>query len=117
MTTARKEISRIEEKEILHNPTLGMTGQETIINEIIHFDFDDGILQGISDIFDDWEYGKDHGIFVNEDEDIYMIEVNACLDEIEDRIMADETPDKEDSQKEKLIKDYLEKYRGFDIWI
>jgi len=102
---ARKEISRIEQN-----------GKEVVTNEIIHFDFDGGVLEAISNIFDDWEYAQEHGIYSDED-DVTMITVDMALDEMEDRIMRDDTPDKEDTQNEILIKDYLTKFKGFTIYI
>ena len=103
---ARKELSRVEEN-----------GKETIVNDIIHFDFDEGILCLLEEIFDDWEYASNHGINMLEDGETQIIDVDQALDELEDRIMGDETPDKEDTQREHTIKEYLEDYRGYTIWI
>ena len=102
---ARKEVSRTE-----------ADGKEIIVNEIIHFNFDGGVLETMDMIFDDWEYAQEHGVYID-DEDITIIDVNMALDELEDRIMGDDTPDKEDTQNEILIRDYLEKFRGFTIHI
>jgi len=102
---ARKELSRIEQD-----------GKETIVNEIIHFEFDSVVLEAIDMIFDDWEYAQEHGVFTNDD-DVTMIIVNQALDEMEDKIMGDDTPDKEDSSNEILVRDYLTKFKGFTIWV
>lgn len=100
---ARKEISRSE-----------TDGKETIINEIIHFKFDEGVMEAFDMIFDDWEYAQEHGVYSNDD-GISMIDVDMALDEMDDKIMDDDTPDKEDTFNEKLIRDYLLKFKGFHI--
>ena len=102
---ARKELTRVEQD-----------GKEIVTNEIIHFDFDGGIMETLDMIFDDWEYAQEHGVYTNDD-GITVIDVNMALDEMDDRILNDDTPDKEDTQNEILIKDYLEKFRGFTIYI
>ena len=103
--TARKELARSE-----------ADGKETIINEIVHFEFDPGVMEVMDLIFDDWEYAQEHGVYSNDD-GITMIDVNMLLDEMDDKIMADDTLDQEDTFNEKLIRDYLDKFRGFTIHI
>ena len=98
---ARKEFSRLEEGN-----------NETIVNEIIRFDFDKTILDDINFIFDDWEYAQEHGINYWED-DLHLITVNELLDELDDRCLDDDY----DSKREKRIKKYLAKYKGFTIWV
>jgi hypothetical protein len=103
---ARKETNRTEEN-----------GREIIFNDIIRFDFDAGVQSAIEDIFDDWEYAQNHGVQVSEDGELFLLDVTQLLDEMEDRIMNDGTPDNEDSHREKMIFDYLSKYKGFTIWV
>jgi hypothetical protein len=102
---ARKELSRTEQD-----------GKETIVNEIIHFKFDGGVLESINLIFDDWEYAQEHGVY-SDDDGVTIIIVNQILDKLDDRIMNDDTPDKDDTQNEVLVRDYLLKFKGFTIWV
>jgi hypothetical protein len=102
---ARKELSRTE-----------VDGKETIVNEIKHFEFDAVVLELIEDIFDDWEYAQAHGVQGDEEYDIVFIEVDRCIDELDDRIL-DAEPDGENATMEIKIKTYLEPYRGFTIWL
>jgi hypothetical protein len=102
MATARKEISR-EEKD----------GTETIKNEIIHFDIPPEIEQALNFIFDDYEYGQDHGVFVDSLDRIHTINVEDMLEELHDRIEND--PD--NSFMEKVLIDFFEKYEGFTVWV
>ena len=112
LSIARKELSRTETQG---GKQVGI--HEHIVNIIIRFEFDEGVLTDLEYIFQDWEYSNEHGVHCHEENEIELIDVNECLQEIEDRIEQDETPDKEDSQREILIKKYLEQFRGFTIWI
>ena len=67
-------------------------------------------------IFDDWEYAQEHGVYSNDD-GVSVIDVDMTLDEMDDKIMADDTPDKEDTFNERLIRDYLLRFKGFTIHI
>jgi hypothetical protein len=99
---ARKEISRVE-----------FDGTETIVNSIIHFDFDTEILERLGEIFEDYDYATSHNIYFNEDSDLVYIEVDSVIDEMEDRSLNDE----EDNDVEKKIIVYLTPYKGFTIWV
>ena len=100
-STARKELSRTEEN-----------GKETIVNEIIHFDFDGSILDDLKDIFGDGEYEQEHGVFFDKYEEIHSIDVYDCIMELNER-----TFDDDDYTKEMRIIAYLEKYKEFKIWV
>jgi hypothetical protein len=99
---ARKELSRVESGN-----------KEIVTNEIIRFDFDEAVLSGLEYVFDDWEYAQNHGVRCNEDDEILMIDVDECMEEIDGRIIDNE----DDNIREKVIKEYLEKYKGFTIWV
>ena len=104
MSTARKELSRIEKG-----------GKETIVNEIKHFEFDTNIRFDLETLFDDWEYGIDNGICYDRDGDeIIMIEVNDCLEEVNNRLSEDEDTFEEECKR---IKPYLEQFKDFTIWV
>jgi hypothetical protein len=99
---ARKELSR----EVAND-------KETIINEIIYFEFDSGVLEAIDMIFDDWEYAQEHGVFTNDD-GVTLINVDDCIQEMEEKIKMN---DDDDTFNEKLVRDYLMKFKGFSIWV
>ena len=101
---ARKELSRIENED-----------KEVITNEIVRFDFDEKIMNYLETIFDDYEYGQNHGVYQNEDGEICIIDVDMLLDEMHDMIADDESKDKEETATEKTISEYFEKFKGFNI--
>ena len=96
---ARKELSRKEKNNIEH-----------IKNSIIYFEFDDGIISSIYMIFDEWEYAQENGIYNNQMDELIYIDVNLVLSCLKERI-----EDYEDVFIEKLIIEYLEKYKGYKI--
>jgi len=101
---ARKEISRIKEN-----------GKEIVIYEYIEFEMDKGIYGTLIDIFEDYEYAQDHGVFWNQDDDIQLIEVDKIVEELDDRMIERE---EDEIFKEKLLKEYLyPKFKGYTIWI
>lgn len=108
MATARKELSRT---------VIGYT--EVIQNKYLKFDFDTYIRELIDDIFDDFEYAQEHGVYYYED-DLYSIDVNSCIDELNDRLLMnddeEETEDDEKEPEEKII-EYLTPYKDFTIWV
>lgn len=99
---ARKELTRTE-----------LDGKEMIINEIRRFDFDNKILAEIEEIFDDWEYAQNHGVFCNEEDEIVMMDVDIVLEELQERIDCNE----EYREYEKTIIQYLKDFKGFKIWV
>ena len=98
MAIARKEISR----EFKDN-------KETIINERKDFLFDISIQEIIEEIFEDYEYARDKGVYWGEDE-LYMIEVNSLLEECEQRL------EDEDSRERDIIT-YLKKWKDYKIYM
>ena len=101
---ARKEFSRLREN-----------GQETIVNDYIEFEMDKDIYATLIEIFDDYEYAEEHGVFWNQDDDIHLIEVDKVVEELDDRMMEREA---DEIFKEKLLREYLyPKFKGYTIWI
>lgn len=99
---ARKEISRIKEN-----------GKETIVNEYIEFEMDKGIRSSFYDLFEDYEYAQEHGVYYDLNDDILFIRVNFVLDELNDRLI-DRSED--EITCEKILIDFLSQYKGYDIW-
>jgi hypothetical protein len=99
---ARKEISRKEKNNIEH-----------IKNSIIHFEFNDGIITSIKIMFDEYEYAQENGIYENQDDEIVYIDVNLLLEALNERIECADYD--ENVSTEKIIIEYLEKYKGYKI--
>ena len=87
--------------------------KETIVNEIIEFDFDKAMKQTVCDLFEDWEYAQGHGVFYNQQEDLFSIDVDDCLEELKERQYNED----EEYAQEKLLMNYLDKYSGYTIYI
>jgi len=98
---ARRELSRVEKN-----------GKETVIYDIIHFDFDKEIREDIDFIFDDYEYAQNHGVNYWE-EDLYLITVNDLIEELKDKLLDNDY----DGEREKKMIKYFEKYQNFIIWV
>lgn len=100
---ARKEISR------------KITGTvEIVTNDIIEFEFENEFLFQLENIFDDWEYGQEHGVYQDEDGYVVNIDVNMCIEELEEKIVV-----ASDEEYMTLLKDivtFLSVYRGYVIW-
>jgi hypothetical protein len=102
-STARRELSRIE-----------ADSKETVVNEIIHFNFDPAVESTILDMFDDWEYAQQHGIHFDDDS-LRLITVDSCIEEMQDRITSQNDP--EETMREEIIIEYLKQFKGFTIWM
>lgn len=101
LSRARKEISRTEND-----------GKETIVNEIIRFKMPPEIMEGLKDIFDDYEYGQENGVYSDLD-GFVTIDVDECVNALlERKDYAEETYFIED-----LLIEFFKKYAGFTIWV
>ena len=101
----RKELSR-EIKD----------GKEYVVNEFLKLQVPLEVEEAINWIFDDYEYAQDHGVYYNYDDDISLIDIDNMLECLEDKIQ-DAIDEEEDYDKEKLVKEFFVKYKGFKIWM
>ena len=99
---ARKEISRIREN-----------GKEIIVNEYIEFDMDKGLCASFIDIFEDYEYAQEHGVYITQDNDIFSIDVDMVIDELNERLIDRE---EDEVMHEKILLEFLSQYKGYSIW-
>lgn len=99
---ARKELSRV----IKNN-------KETVINDYHKFDFDKAAYAALENIFDDYEYAQDHGVYCDRDNAFVFLEVDVVLDELKGRSLNDN----EDNIEEKTLSDFLKEWKGYTIWI
>ena len=77
MSIARKELKRTFKN-----------GIEVVTNERVDFEFDKDVEEALCEVFDDLEYGNDHGVYQSDD-GIFSIDVDACIEELQDRIDSD----------------------------
>lgn len=99
---ARKELSRV----IKNN-------KETVINDYHKFDFDKAAYAALENIFDDYEYAQDHGVYSDRDDAFVFLEVDAVIEELKERVSND--PDC--SLEEKTLRDFLKEWKGYTIWL
>ena len=99
---ARKEISRVVKDN-----------KETIVNEFYEFEFDKAAYSALNNIFDDYEYARDHGVYSDED-DFYLIDVDIVIEELQDRMLDEE----EENIKERVLYEFLiPRWKGYKIWL
>jgi hypothetical protein len=109
---ARKELSRTEEN-----------GLETVKNIIERFEFDDDVERILADIFDDYEYAQDNGLYFDAFDAISYIEVDKVLKELREKLEQEEDIESDDELDENYIADlktvinYLNLYTAYTIWV
>jgi hypothetical protein len=100
---ARKEISR----EFID-------GKETVVNERVDFVFDEDVLFSLNIIYnDDYEMAYMAGVYYDFTQELYFIRVDKVLEDLDVRISDDGC----NYESEKKIIKYLQKWKGWEIWV
>ena len=90
---------------------------ETIKNEYEEIDFDNDIYENITEnLFEDYEMAQENGVYYDLTGILHTIDVELAVEYLNDRINDKWTDDEDEYISEKLVRDYLLKFKGSVLW-